>query len=694
MRIRAFFLSAMATAAAVGLVSASVVVVGAVNDYQNAGLAHRYADAYGAVARVAERIASERGEMNAQLVSDAQADGAAKSRLDYRSSDTREQTRQAVAVLETIDREPGRQVLETARQTAAKMDDLRATVATQAQRAKADRDAALMGSLVSTTSKLIDGLTQTLDVLHRQISEVDGKGSQLLVLARASIDMRVWAGQRGVILSALYAGHKAAPRETQAQLAGLTGRIDENWRQIRFLAEEVGSSDLLATALQKTEADYFRNTASLYGPVMLGVTGDAAYPEDFPAFRKTQLEVLLPATTFPRDAAIAELLKRTDTNQAAAAWRVTWSLGLVLLTIGICAVLSVLFERRVLTPLAILTRVIVRLSSGDRTADVPSQNFSGEMSKLADEIGTLCANARQAAALADENAANQRDRERHTVEIEKVCSSFYGESQELIADMSDSARQAVAQARSTEAMAADVKSRVSAAATSASQASSGVGTVAAAAEEMAASINEITSQVSHVSEVASRAVTEVDDASRRIVGLEEASSRIGDILRLITDIAGQTNLLALNATIEAARAGDAGKGFAVVAGEVKALANQTAKATDEISGQIGSIQKMTGDAVHSIRNVGATIGQIDEFASAVSAAVQQQGQTTKEIAQSVQGAAENTHEVSEAVAHAADVMSRTEQASQDLVAHMDTLGQRAESLTCGLARFLGEVRTV
>ncbi|PKU23484.1 methyl-accepting chemotaxis protein [Telmatospirillum siberiense] len=694
MRIRTFFLSAMAAAAAVGLVSASVVVVGAVNDYRNAGLAHRYADAYGAVARVAERIASERGEMNALLVTDAQADSAAKGRLDYRSSDTREQTRQAVAALETIDSEPGRQVLETARQTAAKMDELRASVTTQAQRAKADRDPALTGGLVPTTSKLIDGLTQNLDLLHRQISEVDGKGSQLLILARASIDMRVWAGQRGVILSALYAGRKTAPRETQGQLTGLTGRIDENWRQIRFLAEEVGSSDLLATALQKTEADYFRNAVSLYGPVMLGVTGEAAYPEDFTAFRKTQLEVLLPATTLPRDAAIAELLKRTDANQAAAAGHLAWSLGLVLLTIGICAVLSVLFERRVLTPLAILTRVIVRLSSGDRDADVPSQEFSGEMSKLAGEIATLCANARQAAALAEENAANQRDRERHTVEIEKVCSGFYGESRDLIAGMSDSARQAVAQARSTEDMAADVKSRVSAAATSASQASSGVETVAAAAEEMAASISEITSQVSRVSEVASRAVAEVDDASRRIAGLEEATSRIGDILRLITDIAGQTNLLALNATIEAARAGDAGKGFAVVAGEVKALATQTAKATDEISGQIGAIQKMTGDSVHSIRNVGATIGQIDEFASAVSAAVQQQGQTTKEIARSVQGAAENTREVSEAVAHAADVMSRTEQASQDLVAHMDTLGQRAESLTGGLARFLGEVRTV
>ncbi|MBK5960696.1 chemotaxis protein [Rhodoplanes elegans] len=214
--------------------------------------------------------------------------------------------------------------------------------------------------------------------------------------------------------------------------------------------------------------------------------------------------------------------------------------------------------------------------------------------------------------------------------VETVSSASHG--------LEDSARQLTRTAEDTRSLALTV-------AAGSEEASTNVETVAAAAEELSSSVQEITRQVQESSRIAGEAVKQAQQTDARITALSQAAARIGDVVKLITSVADQTNLLALNATIEAARAGEAGKGFAVVAQEVKALAAQTAKATEEISGQVSGMQMATTDSVTAIKEISATIGQISEIAGAIAAAAEQQGTATREIARNIQQAAAGTAQV-------------------------------------------------
>ncbi|MBI2241067.1 MAG: methyl-accepting chemotaxis protein [Magnetospirillum gryphiswaldense] len=224
------------------------------------------------------------------------------------------------------------------------------------------------------------------------------------------------------------------------------------------------------------------------------------------------------------------------------------------------------------------------------------------------------------------------------------------------------------------------------------QTAGNVETVAAAAEELNASINEISRQVRQSADIAHDAVQAAERTDVVVRGLTESAARIGEVVGLINTIAAQTNLLALNATIEAARAGDAGKGFAVVAGEVKSLANQTAKATGEISLQISAIQTNTDQVVGAISGIGRTIDKMAEIANSIAAAVEQQGSATQEIARSVSEASKGVQDVGVHMGEVAQAADRTGNAARDMLSASDHLAEDARTLSVGLATFLGEVR--
>jgi len=229
-------------------------------------------------------------------------------------------------------------------------------------------------------------------------------------------------------------------------------------------------------------------------------------------------------------------------------------------------------------------------------------------------------------------------------------------------------------------------------ATNADEASGNVQTVAAATEELAASVAEIGRQASQSSTVAQAAVAQAEKTNQTVKGLAEASEKIGAVVKLINDIAGQTNLLALNATIEAARAGEAGKGFAVVASEVKNLATQTAKATEDISGQITSIQTATHDAVGAITAITQTIGQINEIAGAIAASVEQQGSAVQEISRNVQQAADGTREVTHNVGAMSQATSESGAAVAKVAMGASSLADQAALMREEVEKFLVEVK--
>jgi methyl-accepting chemotaxis protein len=224
------------------------------------------------------------------------------------------------------------------------------------------------------------------------------------------------------------------------------------------------------------------------------------------------------------------------------------------------------------------------------------------------------------------------------------------------------------------------------------QATANVQTVATAAEELSASVQEISRQVQTSTKITSQAVTQVAQTNERVEQLAQAADRIGEIVKMITDIASKTNLLALNATIEAARAGEAGKGFAVVASEVKTLANQTAKATEEIGGQITAIQSSTGEAVSAMRSIGDTIAKVNEIAQSIAAAVEEQTAATSEIARNTHEASAGTQQVSANIQGVTQNAQETGQAAGQVLQAAGDLSQQAERLRGDVTSFIQKVR--
>ncbi|MCK6452504.1 MAG: methyl-accepting chemotaxis protein [Alphaproteobacteria bacterium] len=235
-------------------------------------------------------------------------------------------------------------------------------------------------------------------------------------------------------------------------------------------------------------------------------------------------------------------------------------------------------------------------------------------------------------------------------------------------------------------------SQSTAVAAASEQASSNVQTVATAAEEVSSSITEITRQVSESSRMARQAVDQARSTGATVDGLKQAAQKIGDVVKLITDIAAQTNLLALNATIEAARAGDAGKGFAVVASEVKSLATQTAKATEEIARQIEQVQGATGDAVSAIQTIGKTIEQVNEIAASIASAMEEQGAATREISRNVQQAAQGTQEVNKNIASVTQASGEVGAAAVQMNDASAGVAKQAETLRAEVDKFIAKVR--
>jgi methyl-accepting chemotaxis protein len=276
--------------------------------------------------------------------------------------------------------------------------------------------------------------------------------------------------------------------------------------------------------------------------------------------------------------------------------------------------------------------------------------------------------------------------------INRAADDFDKDVAQLVHGVAASAGKLETTARTMSSAAKQAAGQAASASSAAERASGNIQTVASATEELSSSINEISRQVAQSTDIAESAVAEAGRTNQMVQGLAVSASKIGEVVKLINDIASQTNLLALNATIEAARAGDAGKGFAVVANEVKSLANQTAKATDEISVQIGAVQDATKQTVGAIQGIGTTITRINEIAGAIAAAVEEQGAAAHEIARNVQEAARSGGTVSENITAVTRSAGEAERAADGLLGDSRDLAREAERLKSEVAAFLGHVR--
>ncbi len=370
------------------------------------------------------------------------------------------------------------------------------------------------------------------------------------------------------------------------------------------------------------------------------------------------------------------------------------ALGLVMVVAtAVCVAVALLAYRAMLRPIPVLCGVMQRLSANDSDVSVPYRQRGDEVGEMAKAVEVFRVNAVEKAGLEQrQREAEQRTEAEKRAAMQSLADEFEAEIGEIVQTVSSAAAEMQSTSQSMSAIAEETSSQATTVASAAEEASTNVQTVAAAAEELGSSIAEISRQMNVQTGAAEEAVGAAGTSDAEIKGLAEKVEAIGDVVSLITSIAEQTNLLALNATIEAARAGDAGKGFAVVASEVKNLANQTAKATEQIANQIQEVQDQTGQAVSAIADISTKIDRIREISTSVAAAVEEQNAASDEISRNTQQASAGTQEVSASIAGVREASDQAGVSAGNVNSASEDLARQSELLAMQVANFVERVR--
>ncbi len=524
-------------------------------------------------------------------------------------------------------------------------------------------------------SQLLEKLTTvevdksaTVAALERAIPEAGGLANRLIALASNSDDEKA--------LEKLSAQMEKRLADATAMIAKLSGmELNSQEREI------VGDLDKILKAYAGTS----KQVAAMVGAdvptaYMIGGNGEKSYAELL-----TKLDSLLEIER-------AQAAAAHESSMAAARSTRIGFIALFLAAVVISVLVNIVISRTIGGSISRLAVSTLKLAEGDVNVTVEGVGRKDEIGMLAGALGTFRQNAIEKARIEEEQRGRHEQAAARQRTIEGYIAGFEGQVRQALEALAGASTQMLTTSDKLSTTAESSTRQVKAAASASEEASSNVQTVAAASEELSASIAEISQQVSRAATIAGRAVDEARQTDETVQGLSVAAQKIGEVVKLINDIAGQTNLLALNATIEAARAGEAGKGFAVVASEVKSLATQTAKATEEISSQIASVQGVTKQTVDAIKRIGGTIGEVSAVATSIASAVEEQGAATQEISRNTQQAAQRTKDVSENVAGVTEGANATGAAASGVKSAAESLSEQAERLRGQVNDFLGKIR--
>jgi methyl-accepting chemotaxis protein len=557
---------------------------------------------------------------------------------------------------------------------------------------KASRRAGLGKDYVEATTALLELIERTSAALTKLIKLDDAQIDQLMEIKELAWTVRHNAGDLSVMVSNPLSGQALLP-EPMVKYAALLSKVESVWQVIAEKAATLSLPKKYHDAVAFANREFFSKE---YADLRLK-TYQALIEGKPPGYTvATWTPIAVPKLTAVLGVAEAALesAKEHAAAQLSAASRAFWvQVGLLVGAIIASIALMMLISWRVTGPLLTIQGAMHKLAGGDMSADVAFGDRKDEIGALAGAMQTFKSSMIEAERLrAEQKEAETRGATQRRDDMSRLADDFQAKVGNIVGAVSGASVELESAAR-TLTKTAESTQQLSGMVTSSSQeASTNVQSVASATEELTGSVGEIARQVQESSRIAGEAVTQAQRTDARIGELSAAASRIGDVVKLITAIAEQTNLLALNATIEAARAGEAGKGFAVVAQEVKALATQTGKATEEIDRQVNAIREASSHMVQSVHDITETIANINGITSAIAGAVEEQSTATAQISASLARASSGTEHVTASVsempktaAETGSVAERLDALAQELASDADNLQRSVDSLLTKLA---------
>jgi methyl-accepting chemotaxis protein len=572
-----------------------------------------------------------------------------------------------------------------------------------------------------------------MEISKAVVADIDLLHGKIVAIGRPDLARQIEAMTASL---KQYQSHFASVVEQKRQLgldekSGLEGRLRTSVHDIESRVAPLNETGLLAAMLmmRRHEKDFMLRRDRKYGDEMKKSASEFTagieranipeaekaeikqkltdYQRDFTAWMEMALvlagELKATSDSFstiePVIAAVSKsvngIRSEAERSNIAERDRIRWQMEIAILVIALAVLGAGFFiGRSVSNPLSAMTAAMIELAKGNFAVVLPGLGRPDEIGEVAQAVETFKVNSERKAR--DEAEAKiEQDRlaaQRRKADMFKLADDFEGAVGEIVETVSSASTELEASATTLTSSAERAQELTTIVAAASEEASTNVQSVASATEELSSSVSEISRRVQESARMAGEAVDQAHTTSDRVSELSKAAARIGDVVELINTIAGQTNLLALNATIEAARAGEAGRGFAVVASEVKALAEQTAKATGEIGQQITGIQSATQDSVTAIKEISGTIEKLSEISSTIAAAVEEQGAATQEISRNVQKAAQGTMQVSSNISDVQRGASETGSASSQVLSAARSLSDDSNRLKLEVGKFLDTVR--
>ncbi len=594
-----------------------------------------------------------------------------------------------LAIIERRDLPDKQSLMKDLKAALQKADDYRARADQAIVLPRARRDEELRRNYVAA---LTDAVTAALKVWHAALygtAKGDAALTRLATIKELGFSMREIAGfEQSNIAQAIAAASPVAADKAAANMA-YRAQVDVLWRELQNLTLDRNTHPAIRVAIEAARERYFKDFHKLADDMTKA--SDGKYPMTLQQWVDT---------TTPQIGALLDVMDAAGkASEAATAAAIDNSLrhlviagALLALVMALAAASLWAVNRRITRPLIALSTVTQRLAANDTAVDIPENGRRDELGVMAAALALFKKSLVEAGRLRADQASVQAASEERQRIVASAVAAFEQAVTNIVQTVSSTSNELETAASTLSHTADTTQHLANSVTTSSGEAATNVQSVAVATEEMTSSIAEISRQVEESSRIAIEAVRQADKADTRIVELAHAAARIGHVIKLITAIAEQTNLLALNATIEAARAGDAGRGFAVVAQEVKALAAQTAKATDEIGAQITGMQSATRESVSAMQEITGTINRISEIGTTMAAAIEQQGAAIKEIAHNVQHAAKGAAVVTASILEVNDGAGETHAASAQVLSSAQALASESAKLKLEFDRFITAVR--